>query len=231
MNCHLGFDTSLACIKNIKINNFNFVISQYILFLCDFIVQMIKKLQMKTLQIGLILTILFSSISGCDLIDDSPCGPHKTEDLYLLGSSMLDKAYLNSYLEGNSRVFQWSELVEQVCSDEHVKSNFRIAMNTDQSAKKLNLKARATISWQFLFERKIELVESNEEFKGSIEAGLKQAFPDLNGWFVHTIEVYFPTKGSLAEDEKFLFPRDPIDSAFVSEIISVEMISKFREYK
>lgn len=96
---------------------------------------------MKTLQFGLILSFLFSSLSGCDLLDDSPCGPKQSFDLYLLGSSTVDNTgdILNTYMEGTNRVLQWSKLVEHVCSDEHVKADFKVALLDDETAAKEKL--------------------------------------------------------------------------------------------
>ncbi|MDQ3140707.1 MAG: hypothetical protein M3Q56_00505 [Bacteroidota bacterium] len=183
------------------------------------------------LRYALFPILLVFFLPSCDLLDDSPCGPKTTADLYLLGSNMLDKAYLHTYTEGNNRVFQWSELVEEVCTDEHIKSEFRLALLDENSAKDLNIKARASISYQFLYEKNIELVQNGNDLKGSLEVGLKHAFSDLNGWFVHSLEVYFPTKGSLIEDEKFLFPREPVDSSLVGKLISIEIKTNHRHFK
>jgi hypothetical protein len=175
---------------------------------------------------SLIIIFLFSS---CDLFDDSPCGSKKSVDLYLLGSSQLNKKFLNTYLNGNNRVFEWSELIENVCTDEHVKTEFRLAMLDENSANMFNLKARGKVSYQFLYEKEIDLISSKNDLVGNLETGLKGAFPDLSGWFIHSIYVSFPTKGSLEADEKFLFPKD-LEGVLNGPIISVEITSKYREY-
>ncbi|MEP7196321.1 MAG: hypothetical protein ABI851_07350 [Saprospiraceae bacterium] len=178
-----------------------------------------------------VLLLVFLSFSSCDLLDDSPCGPHTTADVYLLGISMLDKTYFNTYLDGNNRVYQWSQLVENVCTDDHVKSDFRVAILDETSASTYNIKARAKISYQFLYEQNTELKLNGTDFKGNLSVGIKHAFPDLKGWFIHSIEVYFPTKGSADADYKFLFPIDPVEGNLLGPLISIEMTSKFREYK
>jgi len=178
---------------------------------------------MKTLQFGLILTILFASLSGCDILDDSPCGPRQSYDLYLLGSSTVVETgdILNTYMEGTNRVLQWSELVEQVCSDEHVKVDYKVALLDEETAVKEKISARGKVSWQFLFEREVALKADKFDLKGNLEVGLKQAFPDLEGWMVPTLEVIFPTKGSYSADTAFI----------KQHLISVEIIAKYREFK
>ena len=92
-------------------------------------------------------------ISGCDLLDDSPCGPKETLDIYLLGSSIVDTAggVFNHYTEGGNIVFQWSELVENVCAEEHVKANARVALLDETTT---GISARANIRWQFYLKKK-----------------------------------------------------------------------------
>ncbi len=160
-------------------------------------------------------------LSGCDLVDNSPCGPRRTFDLYLLGSNIVDTTgnVFNSYMEGNNRVFQWSKLVDSVCTDEHVKSNFRIALLDETSAPLV--KVRGVVSWQFLYERTYDATPKGSDYVATAETGLKQAFPDLQGWFVPALQVYFPTKGSYDSDTAFL----------KEHIISVEISCNYREYK
>ena len=158
-------------------------------------------------------------ISGCDLLDDSPCGPKETLDIYLLGSSIVDTAggVFNHYTEGGNIVFQWSELVENVCAEEHVKANARVALLDETTT---GISARANISWQFLFEEKITMTKTGSDIKGNGEAGLKQVFDKEPGWFVAAVEVYFPSKGSFALDTAFL----------KKNVISVELMANYRKH-
>ena len=166
---------------------------------------------------------LFAIITSCGTdtyLDDSPCGPNQTYDLYLLGSSIVDSStdVYYSYMEGTNRVFQWSNIVEDACTDEHVKSNFRIALLDETTT---GISARGRISWQFLFEDETPLAKTGSDLKGNLETGLKNAFDDLDGWFIPIVEVYFPTKGSYSADTAFL----------KENVISVEAQSNYREYK
>ncbi|MCC6817103.1 MAG: hypothetical protein IT267_11880 [Saprospiraceae bacterium] len=191
---------------------------------------------MKNFIFLLVSILILLGLNSCklidDLLDDSPCGPKSTADIYLLGQGQTSDKYLNTYMDGNNRVFQWSELVENVCTEEHIISEFRIAMFDPSSITRLNIKARGKVSYQFLYEKNIELQPIGLEFKAKLETGIKNAFvaPDLNGWFVHSVEVYFPTKGSLEADKNFLFPIDK-EGNFQGEIISIEVKSKHRIYK
>ncbi len=173
---------------------------------------------MKTgiLLVGFALSVAFSS---CDLFDDSPCGPKETFDMYLLGSSIVDSTngFYYSYMDGGDRVFQWSQLVENVCPDEHAKIDARVAL-LDETTTGVNARARA--SWQFLFEENITMTKTGSDIKGKGEAGLKQAFDKDAAWFVPTLEVFFPTKGSYGADTAFL----------KQNVISVEMMAKFRKF-
>ena len=159
-------------------------------------------------------------ISSCDELDDSPCGPKKTLDIYLLGSSIVDttNGLYYSYLSGNERVFQWSQIVEEVCTEEHVNTDFRVALLDETTT---GVQARGRVSWQFFFEDEFPLTKTGSDLKGSGETGLKQAFDSMEGWYVPAIEVYFPTKGSYGADTAFL----------KENVISVEMMSKYREFK
>lgn len=173
------------------------------------------------MKCGTFVFIAISStlmVTSCDLVDDSPCGVRETADMYLLGSSIVDSTngLYYSYMEGNNRVFQWSQLSENVCAEEHVKAEARVALLGAASA--FGIQARARVSWQFFFEKNIVMALVGDDFKGSGEAGLKQAFGMDPGWFVQTVEVFFPTKGSYSADTAFLR----------EQIISVEMMSKYR---
>ncbi len=172
---------------------------------------------------------LFVFISSCDLLDESPCGPKTLKEFYLIGSSIVQKDQFNSYMEGNNRVFQWSQLVENVCTDEHVQTTFRIAVTDATDVPKYQLKARARVSYQFLYENSTNLNLVDADFKGELNTGLKGAFPDLHGWFTHTVEIYFPSKGSYDADFNYLFPKNP-EGGFSGPLISVEVTSKFREF-
>jgi hypothetical protein len=168
-----------------------------------------------------VFTLNVLCFSACDLLDDSPCGPKKTYDLYLLGSNIIDTAggQFNHYMEGSNSVFQWGNIIEHVCTDEHVKTEFKAALFVAKDAP--SIKARGRVSWQFLYEKEYPLQLKEDDFIGSGETGLKSAFPDLNGWFIPTIEVYFPTLGSYSADTAFI----------KKNVISVNIISKYREYK
>lgn len=170
----------------------------------------------------LLYTSFFLSLvtfTACDLVDDSPCGEHETADLYLLGSSIVDTTtgIYRSYMDGSNRVFQYSELVENVCPLEHVKGEFRVALLDETTT---GISARADISWFFFFEERIELIKNGSDMKGNVEAGLKQAFDPDPGWFVHAVEVYFPTKGSYSADTAFL----------KNNVISVESMARYRHF-
>lgn len=159
-------------------------------------------------------------LNGCDFLDDSPCGVHETYDLYILGEAAIvdtSTGIYYSYTEGGNRVFQWSNIVEGVCSMEHVKASSRIAL-LDESTTGIN--ARSRIDWLFLFEQQIPMTKNGSDIMGSGEAGLKQAFDSGEGWFIPIIEVYFPTKGSYSADTAFL----------KQSVISVEMMAKYRKF-
>lgn len=159
------------------------------------------------------------ALASCDLFDDSPCGPKQTFDMYLLGSSIVDttNGFYHSYVDGQDRVFQWSQLVEEVCTDEHVKMESRVAL-LDETTTGINARSRG--SWYFLFEENIPMTKSGSDFKGSGSFGLKQAFDKDAAWFVPAVEVFFPTKGSYAADTAFL----------KQNVISVEMMAKYRKF-
>lgn len=167
----------------------------------------------------LVAAVSFTALAGCDLFDDSPCGPHQTFDLYLLGSSIVDSTsgVYYSYMDGSNRVFQWSQLVEEVCTDEHAKMECRVALLDETTT---GVSARARASWLFLFEEQIPMTKNGSDIKGNGSVGLKQAFDKDAAWFVPTLEVFFPTKGSYGADTAFL----------KQNVISVEMMAKYRKH-
>lgn len=163
--------------------------------------------------------ISLAALAGCDLFDDSPCGPNQTYDLYLLGSSIVDSTtgVYYSYMDGGDRVFQWSNLVENACAQEHVKMEARVALLDETTT---GISARGGASWLFLFEENFAMNKSGSDIKGNGEAGLKQAFGEDPAWFVPKLEVFFPTKGSYGADTAFL----------KQNVISVEMMAKYRKH-
>jgi hypothetical protein len=169
--------------------------------------------------IYLTIAVLLTITTSCDLFDDSPCGPNQTYDLYLLGSSIVDSTtgVYNSFTDGNDRVFQWSELVENVCAQEHVKMDCRVALLDETT---IGISARGRADWLFLFEENIPMTKNGSDLKGKGEVGLKQAFDKDPAWFVPVLEVYFPTKGSYSADTAFL----------KQNVISVEMMAKYRKH-
>lgn len=173
---------------------------------------------MKIKFIIILCTAIF--FSGCDLFDDSPCGARQTFDLYLLGKENLANSAMgsfNTYVENGNRVFQWSELVEDICTDEHVKIEGRVAL-LDETTTGIN--ARAGAGWLFLFEEIFTLNKSGTDLKGSGEVGLMQGFNKEAAWCVPRIEVFFPTKGSLDADKNF----------FLENVISIELNAKYRKH-
>lgn len=166
----------------------------------------------------LVIMTIATVLSSCDLFDNSPCGEKKTMDIYLLGSSIIDTStgVYYSYVEGNNRVFQWSQLAENVCPSEHVKFEGRVALLNETTT---GISARTRISWLFFFEEQVEMSKSGSDLKGKGEAGLKQAFDPDPGWFSGAVEVYFPTKGSYTLDTSFL----------KNNVISVELMAKYRK--
>lgn len=175
-------------------------------------------LMMKT-YIILIGTLFSISFLSCDLFDDFPCGPKETYELYLLGSSIVDSTsnVYSSYMDGSNRVFQWSQLVENACAQEHVKVDARVALLDETTS---GISARARVDWLFLFEENISMSKNGSDIKGKGEAGLKQAFGEDPAWFVPVLEVFFPTKGSYGADTAFL----------KENVISVEMMAKYRKH-
>jgi hypothetical protein len=173
---------------------------------------------MKT-RILLIGVVFATGLFSCDLFDDSPCGPKETYDLYLLGSSIVDSTtgVYHTYMDGGNRVFQWSNIVENACSQEHVKMEARVALLDETTT---GITARGGASWLFLFEENFTMSKKGSDLKGNGEAGLKQAFGEDPAWFIPTLEVLFPTKGSYGADTAFL----------KQNVISVEMMAKYRKH-
>ncbi|MEI6950098.1 hypothetical protein V9K67_23125 [Paraflavisolibacter sp. H34] len=169
---------------------------------------------------GLIMTCIALSCSK-DKQDSSLCGG-KSESIgfWLRTSNSLFQnfnALPTTYMEGNNRVFQWSRKVGGVCPHEHVKVECDVELNNAASP----VSARGRVDWLLFFERKITMTRSGNYFKGAEEVGLKQAFGEDTAWFVPSVEIFFPTKGSYSAD-----------SAFVLEhVAKVSFRADFRVYK
>lgn len=130
--------------------------------------------------------------------------------------------FANDYMDGNNRVYNWGELVENVCPDEHVKVSCTVRFYN--GAPTDIIKARGRIGWQIFFERKFDVSDLSQnpiELKGNGEAGLKQAFGEDPASFVPVLEVFFPTKGSLQADDDFLF----------QNVLAIEIVAEYLDYK
>jgi hypothetical protein len=163
--------------------------------------------------------ILFSLLIACTKDDKATlCGPQKVFILALPVNKLTDSSGggFHTYMEGNNRVFQWSELIENVCSDEHVRVSCEVSLHNINAP----IIARARISWSLLFERKINLTKTENKIRGGDEAGLKQAYGDAPGSFVPTLEIPFPSRGSYSADTTFL----------TDEVMSIYLEARYWEY-
>src|SRR5688572_28193517 len=161
--------------------------------------------------------LLLASMQGCNKEKNPLCGPNSTYRLYLFEyGAYAPPAY--SYMQDNNRVYQWGDLVTSVCPHEHVKVSFRIRLHASLYSK---ITARGSISWNLLFERQISLSPDGLDLKGNGEAGLKQAFGDNEASFIPLVEVLFPTRGSLTDDNEYL----------KTWVWAVEIIAEYLEYK
>lgn len=130
--------------------------------------------------------------------------------------------FANDYMDGNNRVYNWGELVENVCPDQHVKVSCTVRFYNGAATNVI--KARGRIDWQFLFERNFDVNDlqlNGTELKGNGEAGLKQAFGENPASFVPVLEIFFPTKGSLQADDDFLF----------QNVLAIEIVAEYLDYK
>ena len=169
----------------------------------------------------LIAALLLSTLLSCNKESNPNCGPNKTFKMYLLSDSVVDTStgFYYSYREGNNRVFQWSEVVSDVCPEEHVKVEFRVALKIAFNANSLSTRAR--VSYGILSERQFSMSLDGLDSKGNGEVGLKQAYGTDPAEFIPVLEVFFPTKGSYTADKAFL----------QQEVIAVEIIAKYLDYK
>jgi len=176
----------------------------------------LNKMRSNLFTVLLLFSLLFSA---CDLLDDSPCGLKQTFDIYLLGSSIVDTTtgQYYSYMDGNNRVFQYSELLENVCSQEHVGIEARVAL-LDENTTGIN--ARCGGSWLFLFSSEFAMSKSGTDLKGNGSIGLKQQFGEDAAWIIPKLEIFFPTKGNYQADVKFL----------TDNVVSVELMAKYRKH-
>jgi hypothetical protein len=162
--------------------------------------------------------LILSLFTACSK-EDEKCGASQNfvYAKYLNGIVDDPGGVFNTYMEGNNRVFQWSDIVENVCPHEHVKANYTVGMLNAASP----ITARARVDWNFLFEQNITMTRVGADFKGNGEAGLKQAFGENKAWFVPVLEVFFPTKGSYSADTAFL----------KQQVIGIEMNVDYKAFK
>ncbi len=93
----------------------------------------------------------------------------------------------STYTEGNNRVLQWSQLVEHVCSEEHVNTEFRVDFSSE-TANEQNITTRGIVSWLLFWEENLDLELFTTYYKGNLEVGLKQAFSGKEGSFIPILE-------------------------------------------
>ncbi|HMG15633.1 MAG TPA: hypothetical protein VK590_09310, partial [Saprospiraceae bacterium] len=139
-----------------------------------------------------IIQILFviGFYNSCSVLDDSPCGVYETYNYYRIGKEIFDTTggVFYTYLDGNTRIFQYSELIEHICPEEHIKSKFTVKFLDDTIT---SVSVRANISWHSLYQDDIVMKKNAYIFEGSGETGLQQAFGKEPAWCVPTLEIYF----------------------------------------
>ncbi len=171
----------------------------------------------KTITPLFIALFLLTLMQGCNKETNPKCGPNKKYDLYLFEyGAYAPSAY--TYMDGNNRVYQWGDLVEHVCPDEHVKVSYRVRLHFSLNSR---ITARGRISWSLLFERQFSMSPDGLDLKGNGEAGLKQAFGENEASFIPILEVLFPTRGNRTDDDQYL----------KENVQAVEIIAEYLDYK
>jgi hypothetical protein len=147
---------------------------------------------MKPLFFILVAAAVIAGLSNCTQSttpDNSACGAQK-QDVFTYKqkdlTALIKPDYVNSFLSGEYRVFQFSKLIENVCPDQHVNVTFSF----NQVKGKTGIGAAGRVAWYYLWERKVEMNRQSEtSWQGSTEGiGLKQTFNEDPGWFSVIIE-------------------------------------------
>ncbi|HMG15630.1 MAG TPA: hypothetical protein VK590_09295 [Saprospiraceae bacterium] len=167
------------------------------------------------------LTIIsFSACNIEDVIDDSPCGLSTGQSIDVTPPYFFTSyGSFHHYTEGGSEVYQWSDIVKEVCTKEEVKTHFVIALKHPEKANLFT--ARGKVNYLVIFQNQIPLVYNTNSFSGDAKTGIGNGGSALQGSFIHEVELIFKSTGSFATD-----------TTFIKENIEyIIMDSDFREYK
>ncbi|HMG15632.1 MAG TPA: hypothetical protein VK590_09305 [Saprospiraceae bacterium] len=147
--------------------------------------------------------LLISFNNSCSLIDDSPCGVYENFELYRLGQALFDTAggKFHTFLRDTNRIFQYADLIENICPDEAVNSSFRVALEDEKTN---GITASGRVTWLLIYKDEFLMGKSGSDLKGTGKTSLKHDFGMDPAWCIPTVEFSFPTKGSYQQDSLFL---------------------------
>ena len=153
----------------------------------------------------LILTLCLTCWS-CDIFkstSSSDCGPADTDQLSFNAASLaFASPLMETTFAGGRRTFSWSMLVDNVCTGEHARATWELAVNRDQLPAGWRVDAGYVLNLAFGDDVTLTPSDVNtfRNYLGQTNIGLEQIFKAGPGLFLMVLEISFPSNGDLSAD-------------------------------
>lgn len=115
----------------------------------------------------------------------------------------LNSPDLETSVVGGVRTFSWSRVVEDVCSNEHVQTGWRLETVADKLPAGWDVKAGYIITPLLGDEVTLQgqTAGNVRTYTGTGNIGLSQAFDGARGRFLIFLDIHFTSRGSLTQDQ------------------------------
>jgi len=152
------------------------------------------------------VAILSASSCPTSADDDLGCGQSDSMSIHFGLTGDIDPLIspdLTISSEGGRRTFSWSRLVENVCSNEHVRASWSLTSNPSHLPPGFSVDAGYLLT--ALTGSNVTLAAKNEDtntriYQGETEIGLRQAFDGEAGRFLIFLDISFTSQGGEAAD-------------------------------
>lgn len=153
-------------------------------------------------------TIAILSAAACPTsADDAECGPSDEMSLSIVDVvAALASPDLETSFSGGVRTFGWSRLVENVCSNEHVKAQWHFGARVNQIPPGWRVDGGYRITALLGQDLTLQAANAGDVriYDAETEIGLSQAFDGEPGRFLIFLDVSFTSRGNLQEDQEAL---------------------------
>ena len=160
-------------------------------------------------RIGLVVVVCSAGWS-CGILgaeDESGCGPEGFPAGFGISNSIdaVTSPSLDTSLAGGRRFFGWSWLVENACTEQHVRATWVLRVNPQNLPLGWQVEAGyllTALSGNSVAFTPIDRSATEREYQGLSGIGLKQAFPSGPGRFLLYVQLSFTSQGDFQTDRE-----------------------------